>query len=252
MRAKLSFSDDGGAALSEGRVIWRQVPKLRGRGHYGHRMIFAPDGHLFITSGERQHFTPAQDMRSNLGKMIRLTDDGGIPADNPFVEQGGVAAEVWSLGQRNPLGVAFDAAGRLWIHEMGPKGGDELNLIVRGSNYGYPVVSNGDHYDGRDIPDHDTHPEFAAPKITWTPVIAPAGMVIYSGSEFPQWKGNAFIGGLASEALIRVEFDGESAREAERFKFGKRIREVEQGPDGALWLLEDGSKARLRRLAAPN
>ena len=119
---------------------------------------------------------------------------------------------------------------------------------MRGANYGYPIVSNGDHYDGRPIPDHDTRPEFAAPKVTWTPVISPAGFVIYSGSLFPQWKGSGFIGGLSSTSLVRVAFDGDSAREAERFNMGERIREVEQGPDGALWLLEDGSKARLLKL----
>jgi glucose/arabinose dehydrogenase len=187
-------------------------------------------------------------MGSNLGKIIRLNDDGSLPADNPFASQGGVAAQVWSLGHRNILGMAFDANGKLWAHEMGPAGGDELNLIVRGANYGYPIVSNGDHYDGRPIPDHDTRPEFAAPKVTWTPVISPAGFVIYSGSLFPQWKGSGFIGGLSSTSLVRVAFDGDSAREAERFNMGERIREVEQGPDGALWLLEDGSKARLLKL----
>ncbi len=131
---------------------------------------------------------------------------------------------------------------------MGPAGGDELNLIQRGANYGYPIVSNGDHYDGRPIPDHSTRPQFAAPKLSWTPVISPAGFVIYSGSAFPQWRGNGFIGGLSSQSLLRIEFDGDHAREAARYDMGKRIREVEQGPDGALWLLEDGSSARLLKL----
>ena len=131
---------------------------------------------------------------------------------------------------------------------MGPRGGDELNLVVRGENYGYPIVSNGDHYNGREIPDHHTRPEFEAPKITWIPVISPAGLMIYSGDLFPDWKGSAFIGGLSSEAIIRVTFDGENAREAERFRMGKRIREIEQGPSGALWVLEDKSGARLLKL----
>src|SRR5690606_36917308 len=151
-------------------VIWRQQPKVTGAGHYGHRLVFAPDGHLFITSGERQHFTPAQDMNQNLGKIVRLRDDGSVPDDNPLADRGGVAAQIWSLGHRNPLGIAFDAAGRLWAHEMGPRGGDELNLIRRGANYGYPMVSEGDHYDGQPIPDHHTRPEFEAPKLSWTPV----------------------------------------------------------------------------------
>lgn len=193
-------------------------------------------------------------MASNLGKVIRLNDDGSVPADNPFADQGEVAAQVWSLGHRNPLGIHFDAQGRLWVHEMGPAGGDELNLVERGANYGYPVVSNGDHYDGRDIPDHATRPEFKAPVITWTPVISPAGFVIYSGTRFPDWQGDGFIGGLSSKALVRVEFDGTGAREAERYDMGQRIREVEQGPDGDLWVLEDereGSGGHLVRLSPP-
>ena len=251
-RAKLVLDDKGGGALSDLQVIWRQVPKVTGRGHYGHRIAFGPDGMLWISSSERQKFDPAQDMQSNLGKIIRLNDDGSVPADNPFAKQGGVAAQVWTLGHRNALGLAFDAQGRLWEHEMGPKGGDELNLIERGKNYGYPIVSNGDHYDGKAIPDHDTRPEFAAPKVSWNPVISPAGLMIYSGDKFPQWKGNAFIGGLSSKSLVRIEFDGTTAREAARYDMGERIREVEQGPDGSLWLLEDeddGSGGRLLKLS---
>ena len=251
-RAKLTLDANGGGALSEGKVIWRQVPKVSGRGHYGHRLAFSPDGrHLFISSGERQKFDPAQDMASNLGKIVRLNDDGSVPSDNPFADKGGVTAQIWSLGQRNPLGIAFDAQGRLWEQEMGPKGGDELNLIVKGDNYGYPIVSNGDHYDGRTIPDHDTRPEFNAPEVTWNPVISPGGLMIYSGDLFKDWQGDAFIGGLSSQTLVRIEFNGDTAREAARYDMGARIREVEQGPDGAIWLLEDedeGSRGRLLKL----
>lgn len=247
-RAKLVLDGKGGGTLQDLSVIWRQDAKVSGNGHYGHRIAFGPDGKLWITSSERQKFDPAQDMKSNLGKLIRLNDDGSVPADNPFVSQGGVAAQVWSLGHRNMLGIAFDGSGKLWVHEMGPAGGDELNLITRGENYGYPIVSNGDHYDGRPIPDHSTRPEFAAPKITWNPVISPAGFMIYSGDLFPQWKGSGFIGGLSSQALVRVTFDGENAREAERFDMGARIREVEQGPDGAVWILEDGKDGKLLKL----
>ena len=250
-RARFTPDADGGGALSGLEVIWRQVPKVDGRGHYGHRIAFGPDGKLWIGSSERQKFDPAQDMASNLGKIVRLNDDGSVPADNPFADQGGVAAQVWSLGHRNILGLAFDAEGRLWNQEMGPKGGDELNLVERGANYGYPIVSNGDHYDGRPIPDHDTRPEFKAPVVTWREVISPAGLLFYSGDLFPQWTGNAFIGGLSSQSLVRIEFDGNTAREAERFDMGARIREVEQGPDGALWVLEDerdGSQGRLFKL----
>jgi glucose/arabinose dehydrogenase len=237
-----------GPRLEGLQVIWRQTPKLSGRGHFGHRIAFGPDGKLYISSGERQEFTPAQDMSANLGKVLRLNDDGTVPADNPFASRGGVTAQVWTLGHRNPLGLAFDGSGRLWEIEMGPKGGDELNLIERSKNYGYPIVSNGDHYDGKDIPDHKTRPEFEAPKVWWTPVISPGGMIFYSGSAFPGWSGDVLVAGLSSKALIRVDVNGASAREAERWDMGKRIREVEQGPGGSVYLLEDGEGARLLKL----
>lgn len=241
-RARLVLDDEGDGALEDLEVIWRQTPKLDGEGHFGHRLAFGSDGMLWISSSERQAFDPSQDMNSNLGKIIRLNDDGSTPEDNPFVDQGEVAAQVWSLGHRNILGMAFDGDGRLWAHEMGPKDGDELNLIVKGENYGYPLVSNGNHYDDEPIPDHDTRPEFKAPVITWTPVISPAGFIIYDGEQFPEWQGNGFIGGLSSLSLVRVSFDGDTAEEAERFNMQRRIREVEQGPDGAIWLLEDGTR----------
>ena len=250
-RGTLTLGDDGGGALHDMTVIWRQVPKVTGRGHYGHRMAFSADGYLFISSGERQKFDPAQDMRGNLGKIVRLHDDGSVPDDNPFADQGGVTAHIWSLGHRNPLGLAFDPAGRLWNQEMGPRHGDELNLVLRGENYGYPIVSNGDHYSGARIPDHDTRPEFEAPKAYWVPAISPGGLIFYTGDMFPDWKGNAFIGGLSSEALIRVEIDGTEAREVERFDMGERIREEEQGPDGSIWIIEDeedGSGGRILKL----
>ena len=247
-RATLTTFKAAGGALSTPEVIWRQVPKVEGGGHYSHRLVFGPDGKLYISSGERQKFDPAQDMQSNLGKIIRLNDDGSVPADNPFAAQGGVAAQVWSLGHRNVLGLAFDSQGRLWDDEMGPKGGDELNLVVKGDNYGYPIVSNGDHYDGRPIPDHDTAPQYHAPAASWTPVISPSSLLFYSGTQFPAWQGRALIGGLSSQSLVVVEIEGEKAREETRYDMGKRIREVEQGPDGAVWLLEDGANARLLKL----
>lgn len=247
-RATLNLDLQGGGELTDLRVIWRQVPKVDGAGHDLLRIIWGADRHLWITSSVGQKFTPAQDMKSNLGKIVRLNEDGSPPTDNPFAKEGAVTAQIWSLGHRIILGIAFDGQGRLWSHEMGPRGGDELNLIRRGGNYGYPIVSNGDHYDGRPIPDHYTHPEFIAPRITWTPVIAPAGFIIYSGELFPEWRGNGLIGGLSSEALVRIEFDGTNAREAQRFDMGERIREVEQGPDGAIWLLEDGARGRLLKL----
>lgn len=247
-RAVLSLDSSGGGSLSNLQVIWRQTPKSGGLGHYSHRMAFAPDGKLFITSGDRQLFDPAQDLSGNLGKVVRLNADGSLPADNPFLGQGDIAAQIWTLGHRNLLGIAFDAKGRLWTHEMGPAGGDELNLIERGDNYGWPIVSNGNHYNGTPIPDHSTRPDFNAPEAWWTPVIAPSGFVIYDGALFPGFRGSGFIGGLASQALIRIRFFGRSAREIQRYPMGNRIREVEQGPDGAIWLLEDGANGRLLKL----
>tara|TARA_B000000475_G_scaffold58586_1_gene46267 strand:- start:2203 stop:3336 length:1134 start_codon:yes stop_codon:yes gene_type:complete len=258
IKATLDLTEEGGA-LTNLEYIWRQVPKVTGRGHYAHRMAFSEDGYLFISSGDRQKLDPAQDMTSNMGKIIRLNDDGSIPTDNPFYNDGGVAAEVWSLGHRNPLGIDFDADGKLWNIEMGPRGGDELNLVLKGEDYGYPTVSNGIHYNGSNIPNHDTRPEFEEPKEWWgdgdsIPVISPSSFVIYQGDLFYDWQGSGFISGLSSESLIRVQFDGDSAKEIERFDMGRRIRSVEEGPDGALWLLEDyprrqdTSKGRLLRL----
>lgn len=248
-RAKL-VTQTGGASRLEGlQVLWRQEPKVSGEGHYSARMAFSPDGYLFITSGERQKFTPAQDLGQNLGKVIRLSDAGGIPSTNPHYDTGRIRAQSWSSGHRNMLGIAFDGQGRLWVDEMGPRGGDELNLIEKGGNYGWPIVSKGDHYDGRKIPDHSTRAEFKAPALSWNPVISPSSLIFYSGAMFPEWQGSALIGGLSSESLVRVAFDGGKAREADRFPMGRRIREVEQGPDGAVWLLEDGPGGRLLRLA---
>ncbi len=248
-RATLQLDASGnGGSLSNLQVIWRQLPKVSGSNHYGHRLAFGADGKLWITSSERDQQTPAQDLQSSLGKLIRLNDDGSLPPDNPFAAQGGIAAQVWSLGHRNLLGIAFDPSGQLWTHEMGPSGGDELNLIERGANYGWPVVSNGDQYDGTPIPDHVTRPDLNAPEAWWSPVIAPAGFVIYTGNLFPWFRGKGFIGGLASQALVEIEFTGTQAREARRYPMGRRIREVEQGPDGALWLLEDGAGGRLLKL----
>jgi len=241
--------DSAKPALKNVKVIWRQEPKVTGGGHYSHRLAFSPDGRLLITSGERQKQKPAQDWSQNLGKIIRLNADGSVPADNPFQDKGKMASTFWSLGHRNLLGIAFfDQEGRLWTHEMGPKHGDEFNLTVAGDNYGWPVVSWGDQYSGVEIPDHDTRPEFNAPEVYWVPTVAPSGLIIYSGSHFPEWQGNAFIGGLASQSLVRIKIEEDDAEEVERFAMGKRIRKVEQGPDGVIWVLEDKKGGRLLKL----
>lgn len=229
-------------------VIWRQFPKTSGYGHYSHRMAFSPDGHLFITSGDRQKQTPAQRWDQNLGKVIRVKADGSVPADNPFQNKGELAKSFWSLGHRNMLGIAFDKKGQLWTHEMGPRDGDELNLTIGGHNYGWPLVSEGEQYSGVHIPPHKTRPDFHAPEAYWVPTVAPSGLFIYDGAMFPKWQGNAFIGGLRSMSLLRIKLTAEKAEEVERFAMGKRIREVEQGPKGAIWVLEDGSNARLLKL----
>jgi glucose/arabinose dehydrogenase len=259
MRAVLNETD-GGGYLSDNEVVWRQYPKVVGYGHYGHRLLFDDDGYLWISSGDRQKFTPAQDMQANIGKILRLHDDGSVPEDNPFVnyieqdafvDDEGVYGEIWSLGHRNPLGIAFDLDGQLWNIEMGPAGGDELNRVVRAGNYGYPVVSNGDHYDGREIPDHDTRPEFREPAVWWTPVISPGNLIVYGGDLFSAWRGDALVAGLSSRSIIRIQLDGDEAREIERYPMGARIRSVVEGPEGALWVLEDErreSRGRLLRL----
>ncbi|NBB92297.1 MAG: PQQ-dependent sugar dehydrogenase [Gammaproteobacteria bacterium] len=259
MRAVLELGERGGR-ITDGEVIWRQYPKVLDDGHYGHRLAFDDEGYLWISSGERQKFTPAQDMQSNMGKILRLEEDGSIPSDNPFVnyieeeplvDGVGPYGEVWTLGHRNPLGMAFDSDGQLWVIEMGPAGGDELNRIVRGENYGYPVVSNGDHYDGRDMPDHDARPEFTAPVISWTPVISPGDFMIYGGDLFEGWQGDALAAGLSSQAIVRIRFDGNDASEVERYDMGARIRSIEEAPDGSIWVLEDErgeSRGRLLKL----
>ncbi|HEX8382715.1 MAG TPA: PQQ-dependent sugar dehydrogenase [Sphingomonas sp.] len=236
------------ARLDGVETLFTARPFVEGDGHYSGRIAFAPDGrHLFFTNGERQQFTPAQDPKATLGKVLRLTLDGKPAPGNPLAAKG-FAPEVWSYGHRNLLGIAFDAQGNLWEQEMGPKGGDELNLILPGRNYGYPLVSDGDHYDGRPIPDHATRPDLERYKVNWTPVISPGGLMIYSGSLFPQWRGDAFIGGLSSKALVRVDLNGTNAAKGDQWDMGARIREVEQGPDGAIWVLEDGGRGSAGRL----
>lgn len=242
--------DRGSASLEDLTVIWRQRPKVGGAGHYGHRLAFTPDGeHLFVSSGERQKMEPAQDLSSNLGKIVRLRPDGRAAAGNPFADRGDVAAEVWSYGHRNPLGLAFDPAGNLWNSEMGPRGGDELNLVREGANYGWPEVSDGSHYSGEEIPDHAAGDGYEAPKLSWNPSLSPGSLMIYTGSAFPQWRGDAFLGALSGEALIRVDLDGTDAAKGDQWDLGQRIREVEQAPDGTIWLLTDGGQ--VLRLVAP-
>jgi aldose sugar dehydrogenase len=243
--------DETGPAprLAELSVIWRQTPPGPG-GQPGGIIAFAPDArHLFLTSGDRMRPQTAQDPDQALGKILRLNLDGSTPADNPMAAVGGVRAEIWSMGHRNPYGLAFAPDGQLWEDEMGPRGGDELNLIKPGRNYGWPLVSNGDNYDRTPIPRHRTRPDLEGPIVYWTPVIAPAGLAFYNGRLFPKWQGSAFIGALRQHALVRIVFDGKGgAREADRWDMGQRIRDVAVAADGAVLLIEDAPDGRLLRL----
>src|SRR6202161_1077362 len=279
-RAKLTLTDTT-AKLENFEVLWHQMPKGKG-GQEGAQIAFSPDGHyLFLTVGDRQRMTPAQDPNQPLGKILRLTLDGKPAKGNPMAGKTGAAsvpiidppkdteaaktapvvrtytfpgpnltpAETWTSGHRTPYGLAFAPDGRLWEIEHGPKGGDELNLIEPGKVYGWPLVSYATNYNGVPIPSPDTRPDLTKPVIYWTPVIAPGNLIFYNGAMFPQWKGSALVSGLGSKTLNRITFDGQGgAKPAERWDVGHRIRDVEVGPDGALWMLEDSRTGGLFRV----
>lgn len=241
---------EGGNCQIEGlEIIWKQSLKVKRRAHFSHRIAFSPDGkYLFISSGERAKGEPAQDTTNNLGTIVRLLPDGTPAPGNPFADQGGVTAQIWSYGHRNLLGLKFDPEGRLWDVEHGPAGGDEINLIKPGNNYGWPIVSGGNHYNGDFIPDHSTRPEFAAPAISWNPVIAPGNFIFYTGTQFSDWNGDALITGLGTELIVRLSFDGENATEVARYEMGSRVRDIIQAPDGAIWIATDGEEGKLLKL----
>jgi len=279
-RAKLSIGQDA-ASLDGLEVIWRQMPKGVG-GQFGAQIAFSPDGkYLYLAVGERQRMTPAQDPNQALGKILRLTLDGkpapgnpnegktgaqsvpliGMPADTEVAKNAPVVstytfpgpnlapAEIWASGFRTPYGLAFGPDGRLWELEHGPRGGDELNLIEPGKNYGWPLVVYGQNYNGVPIPSPDSRPDLAKPVIYWTPVIAPGNLAFYKGAMFPEWNGSALASGLASKVLIRITFDGKGgAQTAERWNVNFRVRDVEVAPDGALWMLEDTATGGLYRV----
>jgi glucose/arabinose dehydrogenase len=276
-RAKLTRGS--APELQQFQVLWRNPTGGEG-GHFGARIAFAPDGNsLFLSAGERQRFTPAQDPNQPLGKILHLTLDGKPAPGNPWAARTGTStvrvtdppedsvvakkaptrtitwrgpnltpAETWTYGHRNPLGLAFAPDGRLWEIEMGPKGGDELNLLLPGRNYGWPLASNGSNYNGVAIPDHRPGDGFEAPKVWWNPSISPAGLLIYTGNLFAQWRGDALIPALSGQALIHVRIRGDAASKADQWDMGKRIRAVDQGPGGEVYLLEDGDGARLLKL----
>jgi aldose sugar dehydrogenase len=239
-RARLVL--DQAPRLEALEVFWRQQPKVTGKGHYSHRLAFAyaPD-QLYIASGDRQKMTPAQDPNSDLGKILRfdLAPDGKLTRVPGYV----------SIGHRNILGLKFDAIGRLWDLEHGPAGGDEFNLVKSGANYGWPLVSEGDHYDGKAIPRHASRPDLAAPAISWNPVIAPGDFIFHSGKLWPEWKGQVLIASLGTGGLVRVRIDGEKAFEEARYPLEGRIRAITEAADGSLLVLEDGAGGRLLRLS---
>jgi len=265
--------DTSGAALGRGKlnlqtnkvdnfeVIFRAMPKVASGVHFSHRILFDDEGHLFLSLGERNLLAeqdpvnaPGQHFEAHLGKILRMNDDGTPAAGNPFAGQGGISDYVWSMGHRNPLGIAFDPAGQLWNVEMAPRGGDELNRVEGGKNYGYPLLSNGNHYSGKIIPDHDTDTsgKYEAPKAWWNPVISPSSLIFYTGDQFPDWKGNAFITGLSTMSIVRVTVNPDNGRALEadpRIVMGKRMRGIKQGPDGNLWVIEDGAGGRLLKLS---
>ncbi|MBU3991757.1 MAG: PQQ-dependent sugar dehydrogenase [Alphaproteobacteria bacterium] len=254
-RARLIAGANGTLTLSGLTEMFRQDPTIVapvGSGEPGGRIEFSPDGrYLYLTSGDRQELDAAFlfDLSNNLGKMIRLRIDGTVPNDNPFFGTPGAKTEIWSLGHRNAYGLGFAPDGRLWSAEHGPKGGDELNIILPGRNYGWPAVSNGDNYDGSPIPDHAPGDGFDAPVISWTPVIAPAGMIFYRGNEYADWRGDILLTGLQSKGLVRVRVSGDTAQEVQRIDLGTRIRDIAEGLDGSLWIITDGAAGELRKLS---
>ncbi len=246
--ARATLATSGTPRLDDVTVIWRATPATTG-GQLGARLAFAPDGRtLFISSGERQQGTPAQDLSGTLGKIVRINLDGTPAAGNPFAATANARPEIWSLGHRNPYGLVFASDGRLFESEMGPAGGDEFNLIEVAKNYGWPRVSEGDNYDGSAIPRHASNPAFVAPLVSWTPVIAPGGMIQYRGSAFAGWTGDFLLAGLTQQGIVRVRVTGNSASEVSRIGLGNRTREIEEGPNGSLWVLRDGDAGALVEL----
>ncbi|MDT0646279.1 PQQ-dependent sugar dehydrogenase [Zunongwangia sp. F260] len=262
----LSFAEPGqdstaSTALGRGRfednqikgfeVIFRMEPKVEGPNHFGGRIVFARDGMLFLTLGERFKFEPAQDLSSHLGTIVRINKDGSVPQDNPFLGDENARDEIWSYGHRNIESAAIDPeSGLLWIAEMGPLGGDEFNQPEAGSNYGWPKVSWGDNYDGSKIPDPEPDSEFADAVVHWTPTISPSGLIFYTGSMYPEWQNSALIGGLTSSGLVRMDVNGEQAEEVERIPLTIRVRDIEQAPDGSIYVLTDEDNGKILRLKA--
>jgi glucose/arabinose dehydrogenase len=238
--------------LADVQVVFRQSPKLPGRHHYGSRLVFAKDGTLFVTLGERYaRKNDAQTLDNHMGKVVRITADGKVPPDNPFVARAGALPEIWSIGHRNLQGAALHPqTGELWTHEHGPQGGDEINVAQSGKNYGWPVITYGEDYGGGKIGEGSEKAGLEQPLYKWVPSIAPSGMVFYGGERLKEWSGNVLIGSLKFQQLVRLELDGNKVVREERMlkELGERIRDVRQGPDGALYLLTDERNGKLLRV----
>jgi glucose/arabinose dehydrogenase len=248
-RGTLTCEEHDSCRIDGLKEIWRQEPALDTFGQFALRMAFSPNHkYLFVASGDLAKGDPAQDLANNLGKIVRLNLDGTAAAGNPFASKGSPTNQIWTYGHRNPLGLKFDSAGQLWDLEHGPMGGDEIDKLVPGDNYGWPVVSNGDNYNGTPIPRHSTRPEFHAPAISWNPVIAPGDFIFYSGKLWPEWKGQALIAGLKTQAIVRVSLSDDHGTEQARYDMGHRMREIAEAPDGSLYALEDGKGGRLLHL----
>jgi aldose sugar dehydrogenase len=251
VRGKLTLG--GAPRLLEPKVVFRMEPTLDSTKHAGGRLVFAPDGLLFVTLGERSILEgrmQAEDLTSHLGKIVRITEDGAAPPDNPFVGEAGARPEIWTRGHRNVLAADLDAEGRLWVVEMGPRGGDELNLIAKGRDYGWPTIGYGEEYSGAKLHERTAAPGLEQPVYYWDPVISPGSLTIYRGALFPEWRGHFFVAGLSSKALVRLVLDGDKVVGEERLltDLGARIREVVEGPDGALYLLTDADDGVLYRV----
>jgi glucose/arabinose dehydrogenase len=262
----LSFAEPGGAGgstavargrlgergLDDTRVIWRQEPKVSGNNHWGSRLVWRPDGTLFVTLGDRYNsMERAQDLSATIGKIVRINADGSVPRDNPFVDRGNARPEIWSLGHRNVQAATLDASGQLWTVEHGARGGDELNRPQAGHNYGWPVITYGVDYSGARVGVGTAAPGMEQPVYYWDPVIAPSGATFYSGAAFPDWRGDLFVGSLQPGRLVRLRLRDGRVTHEERYVIGRgeRIRDVTEGPDGFLYLLTDSPKGRIVRLA---
>jgi glucose/arabinose dehydrogenase len=250
--ARARLDDGAKPRLDDLKIVFRQEGPPSTGNHYGCRIVHMPDNNLFLTMGD--HYGPrdeAQNLRNHLGKIVRLRSDGSVPPDNPFVNRPDAKPEIWSYGHRNAQGAAINpASGKFWMHEHGPRGGDEINIPEAGKNYGWPVIGYGIDYSGAKIHEGTHKPGMEQPIYQWTPVIAPSGMAFYGGELFPQWKGNLFVGGLATRILVRLELDGEKVAREERLlgDLSERIRDVRNGPDGALWLVTDNAAGRVLRV----